>query len=116
MMNHRRLIFCMLLAVAVLLCTAQTYSSQPQSTAQIGQSTPLPVFVTNEGNSLLPEGFIPGSHWRFTSWSAPSTTSWIGTVQATTGPWANLTIRTQDGTTTTRWYNVPAMPGGWEKQ
>ena len=109
----------LLLAVAVLVgaAAADTISSPtPSTTAQIGPSTPLPVFVTNEGYCLLPEGFVVGSRWRFTSWTAPSTTSFVGVVQATTGPWANLTVRSQDGTVTTRWFNVPAMPGGWEKQ
>jgi hypothetical protein len=116
MHTSRRFVYCILLALAALLCSAQTFSSQTQTSAQIGQSSPLPVFITNEGYCLLPEGFVPGSRWRFTSWSAPSSLSWIGTVQPTTGPWVNLTIQTHDGTTTTRWYNVPAMPGGWEKQ
>ena len=109
----------LLFVLAALVCTAaaDTISTQTQPTAaQIGPSTPLPVFVTNEGNSLLPEGFVVGSRWKFTSWTAPSTTSFVGMVQATTGPWANLTVRASDGTATTRWYNVPAMPGGWEKE
>jgi hypothetical protein len=108
------------IVIAALVCAAaaDTINAPGKSaaTAQIGPATPLPVFVTNEGNSLLPEGFEVGSRWRFTSWSSPTTTSFVGAVQATAGPWANLTVRANDGTTTTRWYNVAAMPGGWEKQ
>jgi hypothetical protein len=113
---HTRTCARILLLLAALVCAADTMNTQTQPTAQIAQSTPLPVFVTNQGHYLLPEGFVPGSRWRFTSWSGPSTISWIGAVQATSGPWANLTIQANDGTTTTRWYNMMALPGGWEKQ
>lgn len=105
-----------LFVLAALICAAETTNTQTQPVAQIGHATPLPVFVTNDGYYLLPQGFVRGSRWRFTSWTSPSTTSWIGQVEATSGPWANLTIRAHDGTVTTRWYNVMAMPGGWEKQ
>lgn len=116
--SHRLLVLAVVIVPAVLVCTsaADTGSSQQSTAAHIGPSSPLPVLVTNEGYSLLPDGFVSGSRWRFTSWTAPSTNSWICTVEATTGPWANLTIHAHDGTTTRRWYNVPAMPGGWEKQ
>jgi len=87
-----------------------------QSYAQIGTNSPLPVFVTNPlGLIALPEGFTPGSHWRFTTWSMPSTISWTATVNKTSGGWANLTI-TDERSTTTRWYFLPEMPGSWEPQ
>jgi hypothetical protein len=87
-----------------------------QSHAQIGTNTPLPVYVTNPpGEMLLPEGFVSGSQWRFTTWTTPSVITWTARVNQTSGPWANLTITGEDRSTT-RWYYVPAMPGSWERE
>jgi hypothetical protein len=91
-------------------------SVQAQSYAQIGANSPLPVFVTNTlGQPALPEGFGAGSRWKFTTWTTPSVITWTASVNKTSGAWANLTI-TDERTTTTRWYYVPAMPGSWEAQ
>jgi hypothetical protein len=64
----------------------------------------------------LPDGFVPGSRWKFTTWTMPSVLTWTATVNKTSGSWVNLTINVEDGTRTTRWYYLPAMPGSWEKQ
>jgi hypothetical protein len=107
-----------LAAVLLLVGTcvaAWVRSVQAQSHAQIGTSTPLPVYVTNQADRL-PEGFTQGSRWRFTTWTAPSVFTWTAAVNSTSGAWANLTITHEDRTSSTRWYYVPAMPGSWERQ
>lgn len=87
-----------------------------QSPVQIGANSPLPVFVTNPGAMVLPDGFVAGTRWKFTTWTAPSVYTWTASVNKTSGPWASLTITFEDRTTSTRWYYVPAMPGSWEQQ
>src|SRR4051812_3566426 len=105
------------LAVAATCVVAWVCNVQAQSYAQIGTTSPLPVFVTNPtGAVMLPEGFASGSRWKFTTWPTPSVFSWTAAVNNTSGPWASLTVTLEDGTSTTRWYYVPAMPGSWEKQ
>jgi hypothetical protein len=103
-----------LLALVMLAIILQAQRTYAQSTAQIGQTSPLPVFVTNAPS--LPDGFSAGSRWKFTTWTTPSVFTWTTTVNSTSGPWAYLTVRYEDGTTSSRWYYVPAMPGSWEKQ
>jgi hypothetical protein len=103
-----------LLALGLLGVILQAQRGQAQATAQIGNTSPLPVFVTN--TPPLPEGFTAGSRWRFITWTVPSVITWVATVNSTSGPWAHLTVRTEDGNTSSRWYYVPAMPGSWEKQ
>jgi hypothetical protein len=89
--------------------------SQSNSHAQIATNSPLPVYVTNlEGR--LPDGFVAGSNWRFTTWTVPTVLTWTATVNRTSGAWAYLTITGDDRITTRRWYYVPAMPGSWERQ
>jgi len=83
--------------------------------AQVGPGSPLPVFVVNDPPPLLPDGFIPGSSWKFTTWTVPSTLSFVATVKQTEGGWALLTLNT-DPPATSRWYFVPQMPGAWEAQ
>jgi hypothetical protein len=90
---------------------------QAQSHAQIGTNSPLPVFVTNpQAATALPDGFVAGSRWKFITWTTPSVLTWTATVTKTAGGWANLRVSAEDGTTTMRWYYVPAMPGSWEPQ
>jgi hypothetical protein len=101
-------------AAAVGICVQYV---QAQSHAQIGTNSPLPVFVTNpQPVGALPEGFVPGSRWKFTTWTTPSVLTWSATVMKVSGAWANLRVSAEDGTTTMRWYYVPAMPGSWEPQ
>jgi hypothetical protein len=85
----------------------------PPAMAQVGTASPLPVYVVNEPPPVLPEGFIPGSSWKFTSWTVPNNLSFTATVQRTEGAWAYLTLSTE---TTSRWYYIPYMPGAWEAQ
>jgi hypothetical protein len=87
---------------------------QAQSPVQIGRESPLAVFITNPDG--LPEGFVAGSRWRFTTWTVPSVITWTAAVNKTSGSWANLTITGDDRIQTSRWYYVPAMPGSWERQ
>jgi hypothetical protein len=102
-------------AMLVLICVVSWIRTvQAQSYAQIGTGSPLPVFVTNA--ERLPEGFVAGSRWRFTTWTVPSVITWTAVVNSTSGAWANLTTTNDDQTTSTRWYFVPAMPGSWERQ
>jgi hypothetical protein len=105
------LVLLVLLVITVML---RAQRSHAQSVAQIGTASPLPVFVTNAPS--LPDGFVAGSRWKFTTWTTPSTFTWVTTVNRTSGAWAHLTIRGEDGSTNTRWYYVPGMPGSWEQQ
>jgi hypothetical protein len=82
--------------------------------AQVGAGSPLPVYVVND-NPVLPDGFVPGSSWKFTTWTIPSTLSFTATVKQTEGGWALLNLST-DSPTTSRWYFVPQMPGAWQMQ
>jgi hypothetical protein len=102
------------LALLFLVWAATGLRGQAQSPAQVGLSSPLPVFVTNA--PMLPEGFTPGSRWRFSTWTIPSVMTWTATVNRTSGGWAHLTVRGDDGTTVSRWYYLPAMEGSWEQQ
>lgn len=105
------------LTISAICATIWADRVGAQSPAQIGTNSPLPVFVTNPpGALMLPEGFVAGSQWRFTTWTMPSVLTWTATVNRTNGPWAQLTITTEDRATSTRWYYVPAMPGSWERQ
>jgi hypothetical protein len=109
----------MALVVGVICATiwVQQVEAQSQPVAQIGAGSPLPVYVTNPMQQIsLPEGFVQGSQWRFTTWTVPTVISWTATVNKTSGPWANLTITADDRTTHSRWYYVPGMPGSWERQ
>jgi hypothetical protein len=83
--------------------------------AQVGPSSPLPVYVVNEVPPVLPEGFTPGSSWKFTTWTIPSTLTFIATVQKTSGGWALLTT-SGSSPATPKWYFIPEMPGVWEQQ
>jgi hypothetical protein len=104
----------LLLAVMIIALASQATRTEAQSPTQIGPASPLPVFVTN--TPPLPEGFVQGSRWRFTTWTTPSVLTWTATVNKTSGPWANLTVRYEDGQTSSRWYYIPAMPGSWDQQ
>jgi hypothetical protein len=110
--RHR--IAVLLLVPIALVVASQADRTHAQSTAQIGTASPLPVFVTN--TPPLPDGFVPGSRWRFTTWTTPSVFTWMTTVNKTSGAWANLTVRNEDGTTSSRWYYIPGMPGSWDPQ
>lgn len=87
----------------------------PASLAQVGAANPLPVYVVNDLPPLLPDGFVPGSSWKFTTWTVPSTLTFTASVQKIEGGWAQLTLST-DPPTTSKWYYVPYMPGVWEMQ
>lgn len=113
-LTRRRKLILTVTALTMFAAAFAAQRSQAQSPAQIGSSSPLAVFVTN--TPALPEGFTAGSRWRFTTWTAPSVITWTANVNKTSGPWAHLTVRTDDGNTTARWYYVPAMPGSWEHQ
>ncbi len=102
------------LAVMIIALASRVTRTEAQSPTQIGPASPLPVFVTN--TPPLPEGFVQGSRWRFTTWTTPSVLTWSATVNKTSGPWANLTVRYEDGATSSRWYYIPAMPGSWDQQ
>lgn len=90
-------------------------NAPPASLAQVGVNAPLPVYVTNEPPLRVPDGFVPGSSWKFTTWTIPSTLTFTATVKQVEGGWASLTLST-DPPTTEKWYYIPYMPGAWEKQ
>lgn len=90
-------------------------NNPPASLAQVGVASPLPVYVTNEPEARLPQGFVPGSSWKFTTWTIPSTLTFTATVQKTEGGWAQLNLST-DPPATSKWYYIPFMPGVWEQQ
>jgi hypothetical protein len=104
------------LGVALLLLVAAAVGQhgQAQAPAQVGIASPLPVYVTNTPS--LPDGFTPGSRWKFSTWTMPSVLSWTATVNRTSGGWAHLTVNASDGATVSRWYYLPAMEGSWEQQ
>ncbi len=91
----------------------QAQRDPPTTVAQVGAGSPLPVFVINDLAPGLPGGFVPGTSWRFTTWTVPSNLSFVVTVQRTVGGWA-LLITTTDPKP--RWYYIPQMPGSWEQQ
>lgn len=101
-------------AFLLLVAVAVGQRGQAQSPVQVGLTSPLPVYVTN--TPPLPEGFSPGSRWKFSTWTMPSVLTWTATVNKTSGAWAHLTVRGEDGSTASRWYYLPAMEGSWEQQ
>ncbi len=104
------------LSIAFLLLIAAVVGQrgQAQSPVQVGIASPLPVYVTNA--PALPDGFAPGTRWKFSTWTMPSVLSWTATVNRTSGAWAHLTVRGEDGSSASRWYYLPAMEGSWEPQ
>lgn len=106
-------------AAVLLLLLVKPGKVQAQKSAPplalVGPAAPLPVYVVNEPPPVLPEGFVPGSSWKFTTWTIPSTLTFTATVQKTEGGWAYLTVNT-DTPASTKWYYVPQMPGAWEPQ
>jgi hypothetical protein len=105
------------LLISVLLRPEKIHAQRNSApaVAQVGPGSPLPVFVVNDLPPALPDGFKPGTSWKFTSWTVPSTVTFTATVQKTEGGWAFLTLST-DAQTTSRWYYIPQMPGAWEQQ
>jgi hypothetical protein len=103
-----------LLLISVLVGTgkirAQRQSAPP--VAQVGPGSPLPVYVIND-SPALPEGFVAGSSWRFTTWTTPSTLTFMATVQKTEGGWALLKVASD---AKPHWYFIPQMPGAWDRQ
>jgi hypothetical protein len=113
----KRIALTIALVLTASCITAWIQHVQAQAPAQIGTNAPLPVYVTNPIVPVaLPEGFVQGSQWRFTTWTVPSVITWTATVNKTSGGWANLTIVAEDRSTHTRWYYLPGMPGSWERQ
>jgi hypothetical protein len=109
------LLFAVLL-LSVLLQPGKIHAQRNSTpaVAQVGPGSPLPVFVVNDLPPALPDGFVPGSSWKFTTWTVPSTLSFTATVRQTEGGWALLTLSTDSATS--RWYFIPQMPGAWEMQ
>jgi hypothetical protein len=114
LLSSRRLRVTVALVVVAIGAGAWVRQVEAQAAAQIGTNSPLPVLVTNPVSTVsLPEGFVQGSQWRFTTWTLPSVITWTADVNKVSGAWANLTITTDSGKST-RWYYLPAMPGSWE--
>jgi hypothetical protein len=108
-------VFSVVLLVAVVLRPATTHAQRnpPPAVAQVGSANPLPVYVVNEPPAVLPDGFNPGTTWKFTSWTVPNNLSFTATVKRTEGAWAYLTLSADSSS---RWYYIPYMPGAWEAQ
>lgn len=105
------------LLTALLLNPVKTRAQQkgPPAAAEVGIGTPLPVYVVNEPVPQVPAGFVPGSSWKFTTWTIPSTLTFTATVERVEGGWAYLMV-SSDTPASTRWYYIPQMPGAWEPQ
>ncbi|HWE53840.1 MAG TPA: hypothetical protein VG273_28880 [Bryobacteraceae bacterium] len=110
------------LTLLALLCAVALFrpgliqaQRNPPPTASVGSGSPLPVYMVNEPAPLVPEGFLPGTTWKFTKWTTPNMLSFTATVQKTEGGWAYLAVKT-DTATASRWYYLPLMPGAWEQQ
>lgn len=102
---------------AVLITPGKIHAQQkaPPAAASVGVANPLPVYMVNEPPGVLPDGFEPGTSWKFTTWTVPSSLTFTATVQKTEGGWAYLTVK-NDQPASTRWYYIPMMPGAWEPQ
>jgi hypothetical protein len=109
------IIFAVLL-IALLLKPGKIRAQQKAAPAmaEVGVGSPLPVYVVNDPPPALPEGFVPGTAWRFSTWTLPSSLTFTATVQKTNGGWAYLTVNADP--TSSRWYYIPQMPGAWEPQ
>jgi hypothetical protein len=103
--------------VAFIVNPGKTRAQQkgPPAAAEVGIGTPLPVYVVNEPIPQVPAGFVPGSSWKFTTWTIPSTLTFTATVQRVEGGWAYLMVSSETPAAT-RWYYIPQMPGAWEPQ
>jgi hypothetical protein len=109
------LVFSAVLAFA-WLAGSQTPVPSPRAippVAQVAATMPLPVYVLNEPE-FLPEGFVPGSTWKFTTWTIPSMLTFTAKVERVYGAWAYLTVQSESPKP--RWYFIPEMPGTWEPQ
>jgi hypothetical protein len=84
-----------------------------QQMATVGMTTPLPVYVMNEPS--MPEDFVAGSTWQFTTWTVPNSMTWSARVEKVSGGWALLSVQAA-GQSVTGWYYVPQMPGRWERR
>lgn len=105
------------LVIGLLLKPAKIEAQRnpPIPVAQVSAGSPLPVYVVNDQRPLLPQGFIAGSSWKFTTWTTPSTLTFTANVQKVDGGWALLALSSAaDGKP--NWYYVPYMPGAWEPQ
>ncbi len=89
--------------------------NSPTAVAQVGAASPLPVYVVNDLRPSLPEGFVPGTSWRFTTWTVPSNLAFTVSVLKTEGGWAYLKLSDAQATAPS-WYYVPQMPGAWQLQ
>ena len=98
-----------LILLAVLVISVNGQRPPIPAVAQVGAGNPLPVYVVNDLQPALPVGFIPGSSWKFTTWTQPSTLTFTATVQKTEGGWAFLALN--GDAATSRWYYIPQMPG-----
>jgi hypothetical protein len=94
--------------------TIQAQRKDPPPVAQVGVGTPLPVYVVNDVQPTLPDGFLPGTTWKFTQWTTPSALTFTATVQRTEGGWALLALAGNPAPP--QWYFVPMMPGAWQSQ
>jgi hypothetical protein len=104
------------LVVGLLLKPAKIQAQRNPAipVAQVGAGSPLPVYVVNDQPPVLPDGFVAGSSWKFTTWTIPSTLSFTATVQKTEGGWALLALNGAEARP--NWYYIPHMPGAWEQQ
>ncbi|MGA3027029.1 MAG: hypothetical protein ABSF98_19910 [Bryobacteraceae bacterium] len=102
-----------LVAILAVYGAQRAYPPATQQVAQVGPGSPLPVYVVNEPS--IPDDFVPGSTWRFTSWTVPNSMTWTARVDKVSGSWAYLTVQGNEQTTA-GWYYIPQMPGYWQKQ
>jgi len=101
------------LALLAVLAVFGAQRGGSQQMATVGITTPLPVYVMNEPS--MPDDFVPGSTWQFTTWSTPNAMTWSARVEKVAGSWALLSLQ-ETNRTTTGWYYIPQMPGRWERR
>ena len=104
---------CALLAILAVYGAQRGNSPNSQQVAQVGPGYPLPVYVVNE--VAMPDDFVVGSTWRFSTWTVPNSMTWVARVDKVAGGWAYLNLQ-EDAQSASGWYYIPQMPGRWLKQ
>ena len=99
------------LVIAIALYGQRAYPGS-QQVAQVGPLSPLPVYVVNEPS--MPDDFVPGSTWQFTTWTVPNAMTWTAHVEKVSGSWAYLSVQ-GNAQLTSGWYYLPRMDGFWQK-
>jgi len=113
-LSNPSLLFCVaLFAIWAVYGGQRANTTASQQVAQVGPGYPLPVYVVNE--AAMPDDFVAGSTWRFSTWTVPNTMTWVARVDKVEGSWALLNVQ-ENEQSASGWYYIPQMPGRWTKQ